>query len=68
MAGGGPSGQAIEAHDGSDWSFRMTVEERYKSMVKTRKTIKITATAQLVYILLRSAWKFLPAIPAIAGK
>jgi len=49
-------------NDGSDHSYRMIVEDRYKNMAQSRKIIKKTAVAQLIYILVRSAWKSLPSL------
>lgn len=48
--------------DGSDHSFRMTIEDRYKRMVQMRKIIRYTSLGQLVYLVIRGLWKALPAI------
>jgi hypothetical protein len=52
-------------HDGSDFEFRMVVEDRYKRLGALRKRVKATAIAQLAYVFVRSTWKFLPT--ALAG-
>ncbi|PSC75778.1 hypothetical protein C2E20_1244 [Micractinium conductrix] len=52
-------------HDGSDWSFRMVIEDRYKRLAVMRRTIKLSAIAQLVYICLRTLWH---SVPFLAGE
>ncbi|KAL4434165.1 hypothetical protein ABPG75_000606 [Micractinium tetrahymenae] len=47
-------------HDGSDWSYRMVIEDRYKRMAVMRRTIRISAIVQLVYICVRTLWHSIP--------
>ncbi len=50
----------ITSQDGSDADYRMKVDDVYKSMAKMRRNLKISTKVQTIYILARSAWKFLP--------
>jgi hypothetical protein len=56
----------VTSQDGSDAEYRMRVEDVYKDMAKGRRYLKVTTKIQTVYILARSAWKFIPTF--IAGK
>lgn len=46
--------------DGSDFNWRMTVDDRYKEAAKSRRTMNIASKVQLGYFLVRTAWKFAP--------
>lgn len=46
--------------DGSDFNWRMRVDDRYKEMAKSRRTLKVASKVQVGYILARTAWKFAP--------
>lgn len=47
-------------HDGSDHSYRMTIENRYRTQVMRRKVIATTSLAQLIYVIARTVWKTIP--------
>ena len=51
-----------DRNDGSDFSYRMVIEDRYKSMAKMRRNLALASTVQTSYILVRSIWKFTPAL------
>ena len=46
--------------DGSDWEFRMLIADRYKRLHVIRRGIRGSSIAQIIYIVLRSAWKAAP--------
>ena len=45
---------------GDDGQFRQIIADRYKRQAAMRSTIKATAVAQFIYILVRTAWKAVP--------
>ncbi|PRW59175.1 jagunal-like protein 1 [Chlorella sorokiniana] len=47
-------------HDGSDHSYRMVIEDRYKRMASMRRTIGVSAVVQLAYICARTLWHSIP--------
>lgn len=51
-----------DKNDGSDYSFRMVIDDRYKEMAKMKRNLKIASKVQTWYILVRSAWKFSPSL------
>lgn len=51
-----------DKNDGSDFSYRMVIEDRYKSMAKMRRNIKMATVVQVWYIVARSVWKLSPSL------
>jgi hypothetical protein len=56
----------ITSKDGGDHDYRMRVDNVYADMAKMRRNLKISTKVQTIYILARSAWKFIPSF--ITGK
>lgn len=56
----------VEATDGSDWNFRMLIADHYKRLVTMRRWCKIAAIVQILYIMIRTGWKFVPTL--VKGK
>lgn len=46
----------MQPAEGSDWMFRMTIEERYKKLATLRGLIRVLAVAQVAYFVLHTAW------------
>ena len=49
-------------HDGSDHEYRMTIQQRYKEMSTLRPRVKLGARVQLISVMLRSLWKYMPCL------
>lgn len=55
----------MDHNDGSDHSYRMIIEDRYRKMASLRQTVRLTAVAQITYSLYRFIWRH---IPLLAGE
>jgi hypothetical protein len=55
----------MDQNDGSDHSYRMIIEDRYRRMASLRRTVRLTAVAQITYSLYRFLWRH---IPLLTGK
>jgi hypothetical protein len=50
----------MDHNDGSDHSYRMVIEDRYRRMASLRRTVRLTAVAQITYSLYRFLWRHIP--------
>eukprot|EP00271_Cylindrocystis_brebissonii_P004967 TRINITY_DN16929_c0_g1_i1.p1 TRINITY_DN16929_c0_g1~~TRINITY_DN16929_c0_g1_i1.p1 ORF type:complete len:216 (+),score=43.02 TRINITY_DN16929_c0_g1_i1:373-1020(+) len=49
----GPTGRRPEGTDGSDYQFRMTVDDKYKQIADAKKRLKKLLVVQTMYVILR---------------
>lgn len=58
MKGEGGKGPRPAGTDGSDYQFRMTVEDRYKKLADARAQLRKLLPIQTIYIVIRGLWAF----------